>query len=505
MKNHISVVALLLCTIMPGVVSAEVLADIDPQGQMTACPSIQNNLRYQSRDNLTNGEVSLFQDFLQSQGYLSSEPTGYFGLLTLQAAKKFQSANGISPTGYIGSITRAKIASMGGCGVSDKNTSTVAPTTEAVSQVVKDLIIKSVGSPANPESSFYPGDKVTIVGSNLPASASVYIGSTAIQVQSNANGSNITFYAPATIAPGTYNLYVVGKATQSNMVQVKVMSKKTSQGEPYISSIYPASVPADGKTSVTISGSDLSSASVYMVGKAADLSVSPSAITYAPSGNSMSFVIPVGTVATTYDVIVRGKASESNKSSLIVTSSPDQNRKPMVTMVRGKAADEFEAYAGEEVSIEGNYFGSNMSVYFGNTKATIKQSGGTLLLVTTPDLSSGTYELTVSNEKGVSSPVKVKVQGKKSVTPTVSYVQAPAENKNILYSNQRATVYGSNFSGTVYIKLVGKAQDYRVQAYNIYSGSVDFIVPIVSSVGDFDLTVEQSSVSSNLIRVQVVK
>ncbi|MDD5068879.1 MAG: Ser-Thr-rich GPI-anchored membrane family protein [Candidatus Pacebacteria bacterium] len=91
-------------------------ADIDTQASSSSCVVLTYDLRYQSRDISTNGEVSSLQDFLQSKGYLSSEPTGYFGMLTFQAVKDFQKANGISPTGFVGPITRAKIHQVS-CGI----------------------------------------------------------------------------------------------------------------------------------------------------------------------------------------------------------------------------------------------------------------------------------------------------------------------------------------------------------------------------------------------------
>jgi len=115
MKKYILMFFVLGLLIMPSVSSATVdedLIDVDPNPIDSICVSLVYNLRYQSRDATTNGEVSTLQDFLQSKGYLNSEPTGYFGLLTFKAAKDFQSANGIQPTGYVGPITRAKIAAL---------------------------------------------------------------------------------------------------------------------------------------------------------------------------------------------------------------------------------------------------------------------------------------------------------------------------------------------------------------------------------------------------------
>ena len=86
--------------------------DLDSDSSSSSCIILNYNLRYKSRDANTDGEVSSLQDFLQAQGYLNSEPTGYFGLLTLKASKAFQSANGINPTGYVSSTTRVKIKAM---------------------------------------------------------------------------------------------------------------------------------------------------------------------------------------------------------------------------------------------------------------------------------------------------------------------------------------------------------------------------------------------------------
>src|SRR3989344_8888342 len=100
--------ALTIALVAPSFTNAELNADIDPEGEST-CIFLQNNLRYRSVDARTNGEVTILQDFLQSNSYLDSNPSGFFGLLTLKAVKKFQTASGIEPTGFVGPLTRAKI------------------------------------------------------------------------------------------------------------------------------------------------------------------------------------------------------------------------------------------------------------------------------------------------------------------------------------------------------------------------------------------------------------
>lgn len=81
--------------------------DVDPRGQQRVCLDLQN-LGYRSKGSA----VSDLQFFLQRDHYLASEPTGYYGLLTVQAVKAFQNDVVITPTGYVGPLTRAKIKEL---------------------------------------------------------------------------------------------------------------------------------------------------------------------------------------------------------------------------------------------------------------------------------------------------------------------------------------------------------------------------------------------------------
>ena len=65
-------------------------------------PSFNRNLFFGIRGD----DVRDLQEFLTDQGYYAGPISGYYGLLTVQAVKKFQSANGINPTGYFGPRSR---------------------------------------------------------------------------------------------------------------------------------------------------------------------------------------------------------------------------------------------------------------------------------------------------------------------------------------------------------------------------------------------------------------
>ena len=108
MKKYIGIL-ILGFLFVPVFSFAQQTGDVDPNAGASTCVTIVNNMRYKDRDISKNGEVSALQDFLQSNGYLNSEPTGYLGLLTVKAVKNFQKSNNITPTGYVGPITLAKI------------------------------------------------------------------------------------------------------------------------------------------------------------------------------------------------------------------------------------------------------------------------------------------------------------------------------------------------------------------------------------------------------------
>lgn len=67
--------------------------------------SIDKNLKYGQRDK----EVTELQEFLIDKGLLKTTPSNFFGLLTLKAVKVYQTSAGISPTGFVGALTREKI------------------------------------------------------------------------------------------------------------------------------------------------------------------------------------------------------------------------------------------------------------------------------------------------------------------------------------------------------------------------------------------------------------
>jgi peptidoglycan hydrolase-like protein with peptidoglycan-binding domain len=88
------------------------------------------NINADVQQGSTGPNVKLLQEFLLSQyaDFDASDADGTFGQTTKAAITQWQTEHGISGTGYVGPLTRAKIAQMTGCGSSAAGTDITAPT-----------------------------------------------------------------------------------------------------------------------------------------------------------------------------------------------------------------------------------------------------------------------------------------------------------------------------------------------------------------------------------------
>lgn len=292
MKHFLLSGFLILSLFIPLVSSAQ--TEVDPNPNTSICISLQNNLHYRSKDINTNGEVSTLQDFLQSKGYLSSEPTGYFGLLTLQASKKFQNANGINGNGYVGPVTRAKIKDVSCNG----DVSPILPTEPiACTMETRQCSDGSYVGRTGPSCEFAncppvvrPVSSCTTTG--YDPTTGLRCGCTSTSGYSSINGESCNFYQPVI----SY-LQVGGCTTNIGVTSENSYCSAVSSG-----------------TTVYVFGSSFSTNAVIYIGDGRII-VTPRFI----SANSLSFVVPSnlgGNPTVTVKNEIAGQSYLSNVVSL---------------------------------------------------------------------------------------------------------------------------------------------------------------------------------------------
>lgn len=238
---------ILSLVILPAVASAQ-NADIDPLGQTSGseCVKISYDLRLTSRDTLTGGQVSSLQFFLQSQGLLNSEPTGYFGLLTQAAVMKFQAQNGIVPvSGFVGPITRAAI-NKSSCG----SVSTSVPAQDPVyvapdyNQVPTErLSVKSMEI-IGEKNTYEPGQIIKYSVKGKASDGKVANPYSGLHVQARMKNSSNKFNDETVSVNGVYQSVNATYNYNSNMWEVVMTAPYDGSHEYTIDSIFYCSQPS---------------------------------------------------------------------------------------------------------------------------------------------------------------------------------------------------------------------------------------------------------------------
>lgn len=339
---------------------AQTVTDTLEVSNGNSCTTLTYGMSLGSRDSRTNGQVSDLQAYLQAGGYLSGDPTGYFGALTKKAVQKFQSANGITSNGMVGPYTRGKIKELS-CRLTPPNTEvSTYPSATSSAPSISVLQIPSLKleySPEGGEAVLVASYTINVVAGDKAISASALSGgSPAGIVLKKANGEatnvSVTLSAdgPTIVQPGNsavYRvngrvdpkklfagayymemipvLYTMGQANQSVATEVKPLGStatnyRTVLGEvsPYITKITCDATP---NINCTIHGvrfdSEANSVTVNGVTKS---------LPSFNSGTSISFIASdFGiTTAGTYYTQVSARRGASN-GHMVTVGTPTQN------------------------------------------------------------------------------------------------------------------------------------------------------------------------------------
>ncbi|HZS43177.1 MAG TPA: peptidoglycan-binding protein [Candidatus Paceibacterota bacterium] len=229
---------------------------------VSSCVNLTYNMGPGSTDFNTGGQVTVLQNFLVSAGYGSFSGRASYGPLTFAAVQNFQRANGISPVGFVGPFTRAKIQSLT-CGnvSSGVSISSITPSSGPIGTQVtltgSGFLAGSMGCggytcPLN-SSSVFPSCAILMNSANTGNCFSGYGITTiyldnlpALQVSAVSNTS-LTFTIPdglqlspgIHVLPGPLMVKVVNSNGTSNTMTFNVTSG-TNSGSPSITSINPS-------------------------------------------------------------------------------------------------------------------------------------------------------------------------------------------------------------------------------------------------------------------------
>ncbi|MDD2935601.1 MAG: hypothetical protein PHX25_04000 [Candidatus Pacebacteria bacterium] len=367
---------------------------------------LKYNLYLGVKDSETEGDVTKLQRFLANDPDIYSEAlvTGFFGPMTEQAVKKWQSKQEIvssgSPetTGYgvVGFQTRTKIQSI--CGISKP---TVVSTIKVLSPNGGESLRAGESYIIRWESSNLPtsdvilylidkGGNVTLRLGNQPNTGTYSwsvpsdfvpagtTGSFKIVVGSNDKG-------PSVEDQGDSYFNVIGGLVSENQVTIdQVVSKASDLNEVYTGGI------------AYITGKGFLSKNTAWFG---DIPVSVSS----SNGVDITLSVPFNLVGKYLFKITNDNGSSASRT-ITVSNLNTSESKIIVNEVVAKASDLNEVYSGKTAYIYGSGFlVENNTAWFGDIPVVVSSSNGKNIEFTVPsDLSPGKYNFKVTHANGQS-------------------------------------------------------------------------------------------------------
>jgi len=277
------------------------------------------------------------------------------------------------------------------------------------------------------------GDSVTITGTNFTGATQVKFGSILATSFSVTSATSITATAPAEVA-ATVDVTVVTYAGTSSTGSLDHYTYNTPP-VPVVSSLGTSTGSTGGGTSVAITGTGFTTATIVFFGSV------PAASFTINSSTSITAVSPPNATGT-FDVTV------DDPSGVSALSSSDQftytlASSPTITSLGTSTGT---TAGGTSVTITGTNLTGALGVMFGNTPAasyTITSS--TSITAISPPLAAGTYDITVVTFSGSSA-----TSGSDQFTVTnasAPTVTAISQTVELTGGGDTITLTGTNFTG----------------------------------------------------------
>lgn len=266
-----------------------------------ACTDLASDLDYGA----SGADVTSLQNFLRDGGFLTVVPNGNFGPSTQAAVKKFQSANNVNATGYVGPSTRAKMKALSCVG---SQTTSSAPAASSKSYGVtapRAGDILSIGKSFKISWNTEIKTDYSLILEDERGIAQGFIVSNQTGGKSFVwkVGKLTTSSGDKNVAPGTYRIRV--QKTSSGPTESDETSGyfSVSAQNINISHILPSSVIADSNSVVVLYGSGFTASTfVYLDGIR---NIQTSRLFVSPDGKAIVFAVPEGVSAGTHYISIK--------------------------------------------------------------------------------------------------------------------------------------------------------------------------------------------------------
>jgi hypothetical protein len=293
------------------------------------------------------------------------------------------------------------------------------------------------------------GTQVTITGTNFNGTPQVTIGGVAASQVTVVNSTTISAVTPA--GTGT-NVPVVVTTSFGSNTPANIFSYAAPvtppQAAPTLTSVSPAFGPSQGKTPVTIKGTNLTGATQVTFGGAAATSV------VVVDAQTITALTPPGTVGPAVDVVVTTPAtSTTTQTATLPGAYTYVNAAPTVTAVLPNSGT---VNGGTVVTVTGtNFVNGATTVTFGGIAATnVTFVTSTTLLATTPaNATPGAVDVAATTTFGTGTGTKLFTYVTQSA-PTVTTI-SPASGNTA--GGTQVKINGTNFSGATSVMIGGSA------------------------------------------------
>jgi len=349
--------------------------------------------------------------------------------LTGATAVRFGATNA---TGFtVNSATQITATAPAGTGTIDVRVTTAGGTsaTSAADQFtyVAAPTVSSISPTSGPAAG---GASVTINGANFVGATAVTFGATAATGFTVVSATQITATAPA--GTGTVDVRVT---TSGGTSATGAADQFTYVAAPTVSSISPASGPATGGTSVTISGTNFTGTTAVTFGATAATGIT------VVSATQITATAPAGTGTVDVRITTPGGTS--------ATSAADQFTYVAAPTVTSISPTSGPATGGTSVTINGTNFTGTTAVTFGATAATgITVVNATQITATAP-AGTGTVDVRITTPGGTSA-TSAADQFTYVAAPTVSGI-SPATG--LTAGGAIVTITGTNLTGAMAVRF----------------------------------------------------